>query len=159
MFQKEFPFNYFVMLAVRWLLLVIHGITDLSHSFCLCHSAVATLMNAVTEPQLNFTLQPYLWLVRWNEHSARCAQTQTHLSQGAWRSPEGHVCLETGSSGPPGDEEIMQSLYFRERWCTVCLVKVFMSVQTLIFCHITITKLAVFLEVLCVGPTQNSARW
>lgn len=41
---------------------LIHRITDLSHSFCLCHSAAAEAINVVKEPQVALTLQPYLWL-------------------------------------------------------------------------------------------------
>ncbi len=92
----------------------------------LCHSGVATVINVVREPQVALTLQPYLWLASWNEHSPHCTRTHTctythvqththtHLSPGAWRSLVEHVCLETGPSGPPGDtqrQRVIQSLY------------------------------------------------
>lgn len=83
-----------------------------------CHCGVATFVNVVREPQVAFTLQPYLWLASWNEHSPYCmrahteAHTNTHLSLEAWRSPVEHICLETGPSGPPGEAEwAIYSLY------------------------------------------------
>lgn len=87
----------------------------------LCHSGVATVINVVREPQGALTLQPYLWLASWNEHSPHCTCTQTlthtlthtHLSPEAWRSPVEHVCQETGPSGPPGNkqwQQVIQSL-------------------------------------------------
>lgn len=82
----------------------------------LCHSGVATIINAGREPQVALTLQPYLWLASWNEHYQQhtCTQTHTHLSPGAWRNPVEHVCLETGPLGPPGDTKwhwVIQSLH------------------------------------------------
>ena len=44
----------------------------------LCHSGVATVINVVREPQGALTLQPYLWLASWNEHSPHCTCTQTY---------------------------------------------------------------------------------
>lgn len=66
---------------------LIAGITDLSHSSSLCHCGVATVVNVVREPQVAFTLQPYLWLASWNEHSPYCMCTHT------WRHTQTHTCL------------------------------------------------------------------
>lgn len=54
----------------------IPGVKDLSHSLDL--SGVASVINVAKEPQVALTLQPYLWLASWNEHSPHCAHTRTH---------------------------------------------------------------------------------
>lgn len=52
-----------------------------------CHCGVATVVNVVREPQVAFTLQPYLWLASWNEHSPYCMRAHT------WRHTQTHTCL------------------------------------------------------------------